>query len=104
MIDLFPRFSQRVVDDNGLWWEDVNDFDVRDRIHDLVLPEPAGRAELEKAVGAQVSVPLPQERPLWDIYLIDHYEGGAAAIFRMHHAIADGFSLVRVLLSLSDDP
>ncbi len=104
MIDLFPRFSQRVVEDHGLWWEDVEDFDVKDRIHDLTLPEPAGRAELEKAVGDQVSVPLPWDRPLWDIYLIDRYEGGAAAIFRMHHAIADGFSLVRVLLSLTDDP
>ncbi len=104
MIDLFPRFSQRAVDDHGLWWEDVEDFDVNDRLHDLVLPEPAGRAELEKVVGDQVSVPLSWDQPLWDIYLIDRYEGGGAAIFRMHHAIADGFSLVRVLLSLTDDP
>lgn len=105
MIERFPRFSQRVVEDRGLWWEDVEDFDVHDRIHELTLPEPAGRAELEKAVGDQVSVPLPWERPLWDLYLIDRYEGGGgAAIFRMHHAIADGFSLVRVLLSLTDDP
>ncbi|WP_372734768.1 wax ester/triacylglycerol synthase family O-acyltransferase [Nocardioides sp.] len=104
MIDLFPRFSQRAIDDHGLWWEDVEDFDVNDRLHDLVLPEPAGRAELEKVVGDQVSVPLSWDQPLWDIYLIDRYEGGGAAIFRMHHAIADGFSLVRVLLSLTDDP
>ena len=104
MIDRFPRFSQRVVEDHGLWWEDVEDFDIEDRIHDLTLPEPAGLAELERAVGDQVSVALPWDRPLWDIYLIDRYQGGAAAIFRMHHAIADGFSLVRVLLSLTDDP
>ncbi len=104
MINLFPRFSQRVVDDHGLWWEDVEDFNILDRIHELTLPEPAGRVELEKAVGDQVSVPLSWERPLWDMYLIDRYEGGGgAAIFRMHHAIADGFSLVRVLLSLTDD-
>lgn len=50
MIDPFPRFSQRVVQNHGLWWEDV--------------------------------------------YLIDRYQGDGAAIFRMHHAIADGFSLV----------
>ena len=104
MIDRFPRFSQRVVEENGLWWEDDEDFDIEDRIHELTLPQPAGRAELEKAVGDQVSVPLPWDRPLWDLYLIDDYEGGGAAIFRMHHAIADGFSLVRVLLSLTDDP
>ena len=105
VIDLFPRFSQRVVEDRGLWWEDVEDFDVSDRLHELVLPAPAGRAELERAVGGQVPVPVPWDRPLWDIYLVGDYEsGGGAAIFRMHHAIADGFSLVRVLLSLTDDP
>ncbi len=105
VISRFPRFSQRVVEDHGLWWEDVEDFDIRDRLHELTLPAPAGRAELEQAVGDQVSVPVPWDRPLWDIYLIDDYEGnGGAAIFRMHHAIADGFSLVRVLLSLTDDP
>ncbi len=104
VVHQFPRFSQRVVEDGGLWWEDVDDFDVNDRIHELTLPEPSGRAELEQAVGDQISVPLPWERPLWDLYLIDDYQGGGAAIFRMHHAIADGFSLVRVLLSLTDDP
>ncbi len=104
MIDRFPRFSQRVVEDRGLWWEDVDDFDIADRIHELTLPEPAGHAELERAVGDLVSVALPWDRPLWEIFLIDSYQGGGAAIFRMHHAIADGFSLVRVLLSLTDDP
>ncbi len=105
VVERFPRFSQRVVEAHGLWWEDVEDFDVRDRLHGLTLPAPAGRAELERAVGEQVSVPVPWDRPLWDIHLVDDYEcGGGAAIFRMHHAIADGFSLVRVLLSLTDDP
>lgn len=59
MIDLFPRFSQRVVEDRGLWWEDVADFDIRDRIHELTLSEPAGRAEdrlLLPAVAAAVVV------------------------------------------------
>ncbi len=104
MVEPFPRFRQRVVDDHGLWWEDVEDFDIEDHIHELTLPEPAGRAELEHAVGDQVSVPLTWDRPLWDLYVVEHYEGGCATVFRMHHSIADGFSLVRVLLSLTDDP
>ena len=105
MVEPFPRFRQRVVDDHGLWWEDVEDFDIEDHIHELTLPAPAGRAELERAVGEKVSVPLSWERPLWDLYVVEHYDdGGSATIFRMHHAIADGFSLVRVLLSLTDDP
>ena len=44
------QLRPRVVEDRGLWWEDVDDFDIRDRIHELTLPEPAGRAELEKFI------------------------------------------------------
>lgn len=98
----FPRFTQRVVDDHGLWWEDVPDFRFDDHIRDVVLPAPAGKAELEDFVGAQVGIPLDPEKPLWLLHLVRNHDGGTALVYRMHHAIADGFALVRVLLSLTD--
>ncbi|OZB12199.1 MAG: wax ester/triacylglycerol synthase family O-acyltransferase [Marinobacter sp. 34-60-7] len=36
------------------------------------------------------------------MHYIDHYQGGCALMVRIHHCIADGISLVRVLLSLTD--
>jgi len=105
MIGRFPRFSQRVVEDNGIWWEDADGFDLEDHLHPVRLPEPAGRAELEQFVAGLVSVPLDRSRPLWDLYLVESYAGGGCAlVFRMHHAIADGIALARLLLTLTDDP
>jgi diacylglycerol O-acyltransferase / wax synthase len=103
LVDRFPRFSQRVVEDHGVWWEDAADFDLAAHLHSVELPAPAGRSELEAFVAEQLSVPLDRARPLWDLYLVTPYEGGCALFFRMHHAIADGIALSRVLLSLTDD-
>jgi WS/DGAT/MGAT family acyltransferase len=49
--------------------------------------------------------PLDRAKPLWHIYLIDGYGEGCAVYVRMHHCIADGIALARVMLSLTDsDP
>ena len=78
------------------------DFDLSDHIHHLALPRPSGRRELETLVASYLTVPLDQSRPLWDLYVVDDYYGGTALYFRMHHCIADGIALTRVLLSLTD--
>ena len=104
LIDPFPRFRQRAVEDHGIWWEDAEDFDLEAHLHPVRLPEPAGRAELEEFMADLISQPLDGTRPLWDLYLVAPYRGeGSALVFRMHHAIADGIALTRVLLSLTDD-
>ncbi|HEX2893766.1 MAG TPA: wax ester/triacylglycerol synthase family O-acyltransferase [Marmoricola sp.] len=105
LVDRFPRFRQRAVEDHGVWWEDAEGFDLEDHLHPVELPAPAGRTELEEFVAGLISVPLDRERPLWDLYVVEPYgAGGCALFFRMHHAIADGIALTRVLLSLTDDP
>lgn len=105
LVDRFPRFRQRAVEDHGVWWEDDEDFDLEAHLHPVELPEPAGRAELETFVAGLISVPLDRALPLWHLYLVTPYgEHGCALVFRMHHAIADGIALSRVLLSLTDDP
>lgn len=44
---------------------------------------------------------LPQSRPLWDIHIIKYPTTKAAGhlIFKLHHALGDGFSLMGALLS-----
>ncbi len=53
-------------------------------------------------VADLMTMPLDRSRPLWHMYLIDGYGDGAAMICRMHHCIADGIALARVMLSLTD--
>ncbi|GAB2477841.1 WS/DGAT/MGAT family O-acyltransferase [Jatrophihabitans fulvus] len=99
-----PRFAQRVDDDGtAAWWVPVDGFDPMAHVTRERLPEPGDRAALERRVGALASTPLDRERPLWHIHVVDGYRGGTALVARMHHCIADGVALFRVLLSLSDE-
>lgn len=103
LVGRFRRFRQRVVEDHGTWWEDDPAFDLSRHLHHVALARPRGRRELEDLVASYLSVPMDRARPLWDLYLVDDYYGGTALYFRMHHCIADGIALTRVLLSLTDD-
>ena len=50
-----------------------------------------------------MGTPLDFSRPLWELHLIEGYEAGCALLLRVHHCIADGIALARVLLSLTDE-
>jgi WS/DGAT/MGAT family acyltransferase len=106
LVGRFPRFRQRVVEARaGLGvpsWEDDAGFDLDRQLHHVALPAPGGRRELESLAGQLMATPLDRSKPLWDTYVIDAYDGGTALVSRMHHCIADGIALTRVLLSLTD--
>jgi WS/DGAT/MGAT family acyltransferase len=47
---------------------------------------------------------LDYSRPLWCFYLVENFGQGSAVIARLHHCLADGMALVRVLFSIADAP
>jgi WS/DGAT/MGAT family acyltransferase len=101
----YPRFHQRVVEGRGLRgpvWEDDASFELARHVHRLGLPAPGDEAGLRELVGDLMSTPLDHEKPLWEMYLLDGYGEGCALVVRMHHCIADGIALARVMLSLTD--
>mgnify|MGYP003637590738 FL=1 len=99
----FQRFRQRVVDEgNKVYWQDDPLFDIDNHLHRIALPGKAGKAELQALTSDLNSTSLDLRHPLWQIHYIDNYDGGCALLIRIHHCIADGISLVRVLLSLTD--
>jgi diacylglycerol O-acyltransferase len=71
-------------------------------MHHLALPAPGDRGALQELVSDMMTTPLDRNRPLWHVYLVDGFGGGAAIISRMHHCIADGIALARIMLSLTD--
>jgi diacylglycerol O-acyltransferase len=104
----FDRFRQRVVDPAAPWsatrWELDPHFDLNAHIHRLALPEPGDQATLEELVSDLISAPLDYSKPLWQMHIVENYEGdNFVVITRLHHCIADGIALMRVLLSLTDD-
>ena len=98
----FEKFRQKIImKKNDPIWHDDDDFDIHAHISHVALPEPGGYTELQEMVSHLMAIPLDYSKPLWKIHLIDNYEGGSAVIWRIHHAIADGIALVRVVFSLT---
>jgi diacylglycerol O-acyltransferase len=119
----YGRFHQRVVRPrsrgNLPHWEDDEHFDIANHVSHVALPAPGNDAALRDVVSDLMSVPLDFTKPLWHMHVIDGYEphelrgkavssrgplnhGGSVILARVHHSIADGIALVRVLLSLTD--
>lgn len=103
VLEPHPRFASRVVRQGRHWrWERVADLNLAAHIHRVGLPAPGGQAALHRLVGQLMSTRLDPDRPLWQLHLVDLADGRSALVARLHHAIADGISLARVLLSLAD--
>src|SRR5260370_10018788 len=103
----FGRFHQRVVRPrsraNLPHWEVDEHFDIENHLSHVVLPAPGVDAELRNTGSDLMSVPLDFSKPLWHMHVIDGYKEGSVVLARVHHSIADGIALVRVMLSLTDE-
>lgn len=102
-----PRFTQRVAPgriplEPPRWVEDER-FDIRNHLHRVALPGAADHAELERYVSDRLSTPLPPDRPLFRLDMIERVDNGSAVVARVHHCLADGVALVGVLLGMVDE-
>ena len=44
------------------------------------------------------STPLNRDRPLWDLWMVENYQGNRiAAVSKVHHALADGVATAELL-------
>ncbi len=101
------RFKERVVSSHSLFrgprWMIDPHFELDSHICSTALPAPGNEERLGELVSRLMSTPLDRSRPLWQIHLIENYRGGSAILVRIHHCIADGIALMRVLLSITDE-
>jgi diacylglycerol O-acyltransferase / wax synthase len=106
LVERYPKFRQRVVESRlplrPPKWADDPDFALEHHMHHVALPAPGDAAALQELVGDLMTMPLDRNRPLWHEYMVDGFGQGAALIVRMHHCIADGIALARVMLSMTD--
>ena len=100
------RFRQRVRQSLlGLRrpsWEIDPHFDLNAHIRHIALPEPGDVSTLQSLVGDLMGTPLDPTKPLWQLHVVDNFNGGSALVCRLHHCIADGLALVQVLLATAD--
>lgn len=99
----FDRFRRRVVSEGArLQWETDPEFDLDHHVMRANLSEGAGEQDLQDYVGDLMSAPLSVSRPPWEFQVVERFSTGSAVIARLHHGIADGIALIRVLLAMAD--
>jgi diacylglycerol O-acyltransferase / wax synthase len=104
---LFARRPYRSVATLGQWaWAQDRDVDLEHHVRHSALPQPGRVRELLALVSRLHSTLLDRQRPLWELHLIEGLSGNRFAVYsKMHHALMDGVSGMRLLQrSLSDDP
>jgi diacylglycerol O-acyltransferase / wax synthase len=100
---LYRRFRQKaVVGPAGAFWVDDRNFDIARHVKRVRLPGRGGEQALQRYVAELAAEPLDHNHPLWQMCIVEKYEGGVAVISRLHHAIADGIALMGVMLNLAD--
>ena len=99
----YPRFTRRITRTGGrYWWEDDPAFELDRQI--IAGPEERTLEDLQRYVGTSASEPLPADRPLWQIQVIESFETDSSALLvRIHHSMADGIALMGVIFALMEE-
>jgi diacylglycerol O-acyltransferase / wax synthase len=101
----FRRLRQRIVPPNQKfrrpYWDDLPTFRAGDNIERLMLPLPIDEKSVERLVNEKMNTALDFALPLWKLTLVDNHPEGSIIIVRLHHCIADGIALMRVLSTLT---
>ncbi|RLV49163.1 wax ester/triacylglycerol synthase family O-acyltransferase [Nocardioides mangrovicus] len=102
---LFLRRPARSVRTAGQWvWERDDQFDIEYHVRHSALPRPGRIRELLELCSRLHGTRLSRERPLWEAHLIEGlYDDTFAMYIKMHHALLDGVSAMRLLQSMLDE-
>jgi diacylglycerol O-acyltransferase / wax synthase len=97
-LDDAPELRLRLADiDGSAWWvpDPAIDLDAQ-----IVLADPPatdGEPGLLEAVASVFRQHLDRSRPMWRMDLVPRLpDGGSAVIWRIHHALADGSTCMRL--------
>lgn len=105
---LTQRLQETPLNLGKPYWVEDPEFDLDRHLSKTQLPDPGGWKELGALMAWEFSRPLPRDRPLWEILLVeglrlpDYPEGCVALISKIHHAAIDGVSGSEMMSALFD--
>jgi diacylglycerol O-acyltransferase / wax synthase len=104
---LVPRYRQKLAvprfEMGRPFWVDDPSFNIDYHVRHTALPRPGSDDQLRQLVGRIFSQRLDRSKPLWEVWLIQGFEGGKfAVISKTHHALVDGVSGVDIATVLFD--
>jgi WS/DGAT/MGAT family acyltransferase len=109
-IDRVPRAREMIKPSTmGLRapsWVECTEFNVSNQVFPVEQSGPLREEELLRVISELMPERLPRDRPLWRLDVVEETaDGGFALILRVHHAMADGVTALRMVRELLfDDP
>ena len=107
VVGTYPVFRQRPASSRlpliRPHWVDDPSFSLDAHLHVVELDPSEGEAAVRAYVDRHLGRPLRRDRPLWELHVLTGLAEGTAVYSRLHHSMADGFALMEVLLSMTDD-
>lgn len=92
--------------DNPYWVTDDN-FSLSHHLERVALPKPHDWQQVYALAETFHARPLPMDKPLWEAMYIEgldglegHPEGCVGLLIKLHHAVADGKTAMRLFTSL----
>jgi len=92
-LDREHQLGARLVEGDTPTWEPDPDVEIERQVRDAGGVDEAGLCE---AVGALMAERLPRDRPLWALDVVAIEGGRTALVWRIHHALADGSTAMRM--------
>jgi hypothetical protein len=86
-----------------VWVPDPH-FDLAYHVVAAAVEGPLDESELRGHVAELFAQHLDRARPLWQLDVAPLADGGTALIWRLHHALADGTTVMRLARALLWDP
>ncbi|XP_020985014.2 wax ester synthase/diacylglycerol acyltransferase 2-like [Arachis duranensis] len=115
LLPLNPRFSSIMIEGKKgkKQWKPV-EVNLKEHIKVPIFPRSNNPAKLydddfDEYLTKIAGQELPQDKPLWEVHIIKYptRNSKGALVFKMHHALGDGYTLMASLLSCvqrADDP
>jgi diacylglycerol O-acyltransferase / wax synthase len=106
-IRAIPRCTQMLrtqpFDVGAPQWVEDPGFDLSRHVRRIAVPRPGDDAELFRVVADVLERRLDRDRPLWECWVIEGLKANRWAILmKIHHCMADGISMTRILTRLCD--
>ncbi|TVU10742.1 hypothetical protein EJB05_44288, partial [Eragrostis curvula] len=104
-----PRFNSiRVLEPDPRWVRTVVNLDNHIIVPDLDPTAASVNSDklVEDYLASLSTLPMDDSRPLWEVHVLNFptSEAAASLVFRIHHAIGDGMSLISLLVACDQKP
>ena len=95
-----PRYRQRLATipffNHPVWVDDAH-FNLAYHVRHVSLPKPGDERLLKRLTGLIMSQQLDRGKPLWELWVVDGFEGNRLALItKAHHCMIDGVGSVEL--------